>query len=57
MSRSRPVLPTASLTDMTFAGNFDRGEAAEFLKGFSDVLGPGDTMLIGLDACNDPARV
>ena len=42
---------------MTSAGNFDRGEAAEFLKAFADVLGPGDTMLIGLDACNDPARV
>ena len=38
-------------------GNFDRGDAAGFLKTFADVLGPGDTMLIGLDACADPARV
>ncbi|KAK3899457.1 hypothetical protein C8A05DRAFT_36918 [Staphylotrichum tortipilum] len=38
-------------------GNFDRSDAAAFLKGFADVLGPGDTMLIGLDACNNPARV
>ncbi|KAH6631559.1 C-type lectin protein [Chaetomium tenue] len=38
-------------------GNFDRGDAAAFLKGFSDVLGPGDTMLLGMDACDDPARV
>jgi uncharacterized SAM-dependent methyltransferase len=38
-------------------GNFDRTEAAAFLKAFADVLNPGDTMLIGLDACADPARV
>jgi len=38
-------------------GNFDRGDAALFLKSFADVLGPGDSMLIGLDACDDPARV
>ncbi|GAB1318688.1 Ergothioneine biosynthesis protein 1 [Madurella fahalii] len=38
-------------------GNFDRREAAAFLKAFADVLAPGDTMLIGLDACDDPARV
>ncbi|KAJ4300534.1 hypothetical protein N0V88_003212 [Collariella sp. IMI 366227] len=38
-------------------GNFDRADAADFLKSFADVLGPGDTMLIGLDACNDPAKV
>ncbi|KAK0641576.1 C-type lectin protein [Cercophora newfieldiana] len=38
-------------------GNFDRYEAAEFLKNFADVLGPGDAMLIGLDACDNPARV
>ncbi|KAK0621601.1 hypothetical protein B0T17DRAFT_618029 [Bombardia bombarda] len=38
-------------------GNFDRAEASEFLKTFADVLGHGDTMLIGLDACDDPAKV
>ncbi|KAK1777450.1 C-type lectin protein [Copromyces sp. CBS 386.78] len=38
-------------------GNFNRSDAAAFLKGFSDVLGPNDKMLIGVDACNDPARV
>ncbi|KAK3398563.1 C-type lectin protein [Sordaria brevicollis] len=38
-------------------GNFNRTDAAAFLKGFSDVLGPNDKMLIGVDACNDPARV
>ncbi|KAL0471934.1 L-histidine N-methyltransferase [Neurospora intermedia] len=38
-------------------GNFNRSDAATFLKGFTDVLGPNDKMLIGVDACNDPARV
>ena len=38
-------------------GNFDRDEAAEFLKSFADVLGQGNTMLIGLDACDNPAKV
>ena len=43
--------------DTTWVGNFDRSDAAVFLKSFADVLGPGDTMLIGMDACDDPARV
>ncbi|KAJ9148910.1 hypothetical protein NKR23_g4566 [Pleurostoma richardsiae] len=38
-------------------GNFQRDEASEFLKRFADVLSPTDTMLVGVDACNDPARV
>ncbi|KAL2153030.1 hypothetical protein VTH82DRAFT_4185 [Thermothelomyces myriococcoides] len=38
-------------------GNFGRYEAGAFLKSFADVFGPDDTMLIGLDACDDPARV
>ncbi|KAK4191955.1 hypothetical protein QBC35DRAFT_470231 [Podospora australis] len=38
-------------------GNFERSDAASFLKGFTDVLGHGDTMLIGLDACSNPAKV
>ncbi|KAM7203815.1 C-type lectin fold [Naviculisporaceae sp. PSN 640] len=38
-------------------GNFDRDEAADFLKGFADVLNPGDTMLIGVDHCDNPAKV
>lgn len=38
-------------------GNFSRDEAADFLKGFADVLSLGDSMLIGLDACHDPAKV
>ncbi len=52
------LIPTAVQSDMAVSvGNFDRIDAAAFLKEFSDVLGPGDTMLIGLDACADPARV
>ncbi|KAK4211277.1 4-dimethylallyltryptophan N-methyltransferase [Rhypophila decipiens] len=38
-------------------GNFDRDDAAAFLKNFADVLNPGDTMLIGVDHCHDPAKV
>ncbi|KAL2267430.1 hypothetical protein VTJ83DRAFT_4707 [Remersonia thermophila] len=38
-------------------GNFDRTDAALFLKTFADALNPGDTMVIGLDACSDPARI
>ncbi|KAF6841865.1 duf323 domain protein [Colletotrichum musicola] len=38
-------------------GNFERYDAAGFLKHFSDVLTPSDTMLIGLDGCSDPAKV
>ncbi|KAK3353194.1 C-type lectin protein [Lasiosphaeria hispida] len=38
-------------------GNFNRDEAAVFLKNFADVLGHGDTMLIGLDSCDNPAKV
>ena len=38
-------------------GNFDRHEAGWFLRGFADVLRPSDTMLIGLDACSDAAKV
>ncbi|KAJ0360325.1 hypothetical protein COL154_007583 [Colletotrichum chrysophilum] len=38
-------------------GNFERYDAAGFLKHFSDVLAPSDKMLIGLDGCGDPAKV
>ena len=38
-------------------GNFTRSEAVDFLKGFAGVLGAKDTMLIGLDACQDSSRV
>ncbi|KAH6659743.1 histidine-specific methyltransferase [Truncatella angustata] len=38
-------------------GNFHRPEAAEFLRGFSDVLQPSDTFLLGLDSCTNPSKV
>ena len=38
-------------------GNLDRIEAAEFLQGFSDVLQDRDSMLIGIDACQESDKV
>lgn len=49
--------PTVVLSMGSSIGNFTRSSAAEFLGGFSKVLGPSDFMLIGLDACKDPERV
>ncbi|TAQ87539.1 hypothetical protein B7494_g4128 [Chlorociboria aeruginascens] len=39
------------------SSNFDRHDAAQFLRAFSEVLQPSDYMLIGLDGVHDPARV
>lgn len=52
---SRGLLLSIRLTPLT--GNFDRDAAGGFLKGFADTLGPTDMMLIGVDACTDPAKV
>ena len=38
-------------------GNFTSGEIVGFLKGFSDVLGSNDTMIIGVDACRDSDKI
>jgi L-histidine Nalpha-methyltransferase / hercynylcysteine S-oxide synthase len=38
-------------------GNFSRDDAAEFLHQFSDVLGPQDSLLIGVDSCQDTQQV
>lgn len=38
-------------------GNFEPQEAVNFLKGYAQVLGPQDLMVIGLDACQDEKRV
>ncbi|KAL1896440.1 hypothetical protein Cpir12675_002777 [Ceratocystis pirilliformis] len=38
-------------------GNFSRSDAASFLRNFCNILRPGDRMLIGLDACNNPNKV
>lgn len=49
--------PTVVLSMGSSIGNFTRSSAAEFLGGFSKVLGPSDFMLIGLDGCKNPERV
>ncbi|KAL8712928.1 MAG: hypothetical protein Q9220_002786 [cf. Caloplaca sp. 1 TL-2023] len=38
-------------------GNFNREEAAVFLQGFADTMGDIDSMLVGLDACQDNEKV
>lgn len=38
-------------------GNFTPQEAAEFLKSFTPVVGEWDSMLIGVDACQDKDKV
>lgn len=38
-------------------GNFNRMEAAQFLKEYARILQPNDMMLIGLDACQNEERV
>jgi uncharacterized SAM-dependent methyltransferase len=38
-------------------GNFTRHDAAKFLSNFATVLAPGDTLLIGIDACKDSNKV
>ncbi|PGH11748.1 hypothetical protein AJ80_07009 [Polytolypa hystricis UAMH7299] len=49
--------PTCILSMGSSIGNFTRHEAAEFLNGFAKILGPSDSMLIGLDSCKDPKKV
>ncbi|KAJ6102358.1 Ergothioneine biosynthesis protein 1 [Penicillium sp. IBT 16267x] len=49
--------PTVVLSMGSSIGNFSRSEAADFLGGFSKLLGPSDFLLIGLDACKDPEKV
>lgn len=38
-------------------GNFDRPEAARFLRGFAERLGANDSMMIGLDSCLNTEKV
>ncbi|RYP90886.1 hypothetical protein DL770_003024 [Monosporascus sp. CRB-9-2] len=37
--------------------NFHRHEAADFLRGFADVLQSSDTLLLGVDSCNNPSKI
>jgi len=41
----------------TSIGNFNRQEAAAFLKEYAQILQPNDLMLIGLDACQNEKKV
>ncbi|KAI8215405.1 duf323 domain protein [Colletotrichum sp. SAR 10_86] len=56
---SREIAQNISPESMVIelGSNFERYDAAGFLKHFSDVLAPSDKMLIGLDGCGDPAKV
>lgn len=38
-------------------GNFKRHEAGPFLRAVANSLRAGDTMLVGIDACNDPKKI
>ncbi|KAK5103632.1 hypothetical protein LTS08_003050 [Lithohypha guttulata] len=38
-------------------GNFGKADAAKFLLGFSQALGPADLILVGLDATDDEDRI
>ena len=49
--------PKCILSMGSSIGNFNRSEVADFLKGFADILGPTDTMLVGLDACQDKNKI
>lgn len=56
----QPIEPTRPLCLLTMGsslGNFGRDEAAKFLRDFAEIMGPGDMMLVGLDACQDEAKV
>lgn len=55
MYATEQIIHTHAFTATT--GNFRRDEASDFLRGFSEVLRPGDSMIIGVDACSDPAKV
>ena len=49
--------PTVIMSLGSSIGNFDRLGAADFLRSFTEALGPHDRLLIGLDACQDEEKV
>jgi L-histidine Nalpha-methyltransferase / hercynylcysteine S-oxide synthase len=49
--------PKSVLSMGSSIGNFDKASASRFLGAFADALRPGDRLLIGIDACRDPAKV
>ncbi len=52
-----PARATCVLSLGSSMGNFSRSEAAKFLHQFSQVLGPQDTLIVGLDSCQDAHRI
>ncbi|KAL2817132.1 C-type lectin protein [Aspergillus granulosus] len=49
--------PTVVLSMGSSLGNFNASDGAAFLARFTELLGPSDMMIIGLDACEDSAKV
>lgn len=49
--------PTCVMTLGSSLGNFTRDEAAAFLAGIAAVLVPGDSLLVGLDACQNSGKI
>jgi L-histidine Nalpha-methyltransferase / hercynylcysteine S-oxide synthase len=48
---------TAVLSLGSSVGNFSRNDAAKFLHQFSQVLGPQDSLVIGLDSCQNAQQI
>lgn len=46
--------PKSILSMGSSIGNFNRKDAVEFLARFASVLQPNDSLILGLDACQDP---
>jgi EasF-like predicted methyltransferase len=51
------MIPKAVLSMGSSIGNFTKPDAAQFLNSFASTLQPGDCLLIGIDACNNPRKV
>lgn len=49
--------PKTILSMGSSIGNFPRDEAVGFVKQFADVLGPNDSLLFGIDACQKAKKV
>ncbi|KKY27484.1 hypothetical protein UCRPC4_g01079 [Phaeomoniella chlamydospora] len=49
--------PTCIMTLGSSLGNFDPSAAADFLHSFAKIMTPRDTMLVGLDACQDADKI
>ncbi|KAH8696526.1 putative N-methyltransferase [Talaromyces proteolyticus] len=49
--------PTCVMSMGSSLGNFNHLAAADFLSQFAKLLGPADSMIIGLDGCKDRGKV